>query len=92
MELQGGNFKLFLWLFWAPGTCGAREAYSRPVFPHSQSSSEGSLRELQACPLVNYLQAPTSFPQAPSYFEHSQKDVEGGGPGKKDVGPALDFP
>ena len=36
---------------------------------------------------VNFLQAPTSFPQAPSYFKHSQKDVEGGGPGKKDVGP-----
>ena len=41
---------------------------------------------------VNFLQAPTSFPQAPSYFKHSQKDVEGGGPGKKDVGPPHEFP
>ena len=41
---------------------------------------------------VNFLQAPTSFPQAPSYFEHSKKDVEGGGPGKKDVGTPRGFP
>ena len=32
---------------------------------------------------VNFLQAPISFPQAPSYFKHSQKDVEGGVPAKK---------
>ena len=35
----------------------------------------------------NFLQGPTSFPQAPSYFKHSQKDVEGGVPRKKDEGP-----
>ena len=27
---------------------------------------------------VSYFQAPRSFPQAPSYFKHSQKDLEGG--------------
>ena len=32
---------------------------------------------------VNYLQAPRSFPQAPSYLKHSQKDLEGRVPAKK---------
>ena len=34
---------------------------------------------------VNFLKVPTSFPQAPSCSEHSQKGVEGGGgvPAKK---------
>ena len=41
---------------------------------------------------VNFLQAPTSFPQAPSYFKYSQKDVEGGGPDIQDLGHPPGFP
>ena len=58
-----------------------------------QRGSDSLIRLHKACPPVkekmsggegvNYLQASTSFPQAPSYFKHSQKDVEGEVPAKK---------
>ena len=40
---------------------------------------------------VSYFQAPTSFPQAPSHFKHSQKDVEGEGSRQKRCGTPPGF-